>query len=183
MIILNLVLKSFVLRVRENLLDFDFDRLGDVDEAANALSRGRRVDLSGHQDAVVECLETHIQEQSGPLLDADDGVAEALDDRRLELELAHFAGAVNDIEDADRVRGFIVMGHTTSLAVGGWAFSPRRVQALVELRERLVEEGQGLRHLRRRYHGRRGDVQPVPDDRRQQVALEQQRSEPRHGLG
>lgn len=54
------VVKSFVKRIRENLLDFDLDRKLHHIEATNALASGHNIHVSGHQNAIVKRFQPHI---------------------------------------------------------------------------------------------------------------------------
>ena len=96
-IVSNREVESFVLRIREKLLEFDFDRELDGVEAAHALRRGDRVDLGGHQDAVVQPLQAQVDAHRSALLDGRHRLAEALGRVELEHALTHLAGAVHDV--------------------------------------------------------------------------------------
>jgi len=107
----NRVVKSFVHRIREKLLDFDFDRQRDVIKASNTLAEGDRVDVCRHQNAVVERFESHVQVHLRARAHTDYGVAVALIDGDVEGTLAHLAGAVHEVEHRNGVRGRSEMGH------------------------------------------------------------------------
>ena len=111
MIVVNRVIKSFVDRIRENLLEFDFDPLGHVDEAPDALALGRRVGLATHQNAIVERLETHVNGEARPRSHADYGVTETVWNDNIQLLLAHLARAVHEIEHRHGVRSLGDVGH------------------------------------------------------------------------
>ena len=111
MIVLNRIVKSFVERIREKLGKLDFDRQRDVDEAANTLPLGDRLDISGDQDAVVQRLETGIDVQLRTLAHADYGVTHIVVDRHIDGLLAHLAGAVNDVDNGHGVRSFAEVWH------------------------------------------------------------------------
>ena len=111
MIVLNCVVKSFVERIREKLGKLDFDRDADIDEAPNTLALGGRVDVAGHQDAVVEGLEAGVDVQLCTPANANDGVAHFVVDCDVDRLLAHLAGAVHDVDHRDGVRGFFQMWH------------------------------------------------------------------------
>ena len=74
----NGVVKSFVNRIREKLLNFDFDGLFDTVEASHALTRCHSVDIGRHQNAVVQRLEAHLEMHCGAFRDANYGNAEGL---------------------------------------------------------------------------------------------------------
>ena len=59
-IVFYLVVKSFLLRVREKLLQVDFELLLDLDKAANTLTDRRHIDVCTDQNPVVKGLESHI---------------------------------------------------------------------------------------------------------------------------
>ena len=99
------VVKSFVLRVREKLLDFDFDREFDGVEAAHALPEGDGVDVGRDEDAIVQGLETDIQVDDRAVLHADDSIAEALAENSVKLAFAHLTGTVHEVEHRDGERG------------------------------------------------------------------------------
>jgi len=103
MIFRNRVVKSFVLRVREKLLDFDLHRKCDVIQAATALSFGNRVDIRRHQNAVVERLEPHVEAQHRTIADAHHGVPEAFGYDDIDFALTRLAGAMHEVEDRDVV--------------------------------------------------------------------------------
>jgi len=111
MFIDNRVVKSFVKRIRENLLDFDLDRKLHHIEAANAFSGGHNVHIRGHQNAIVERLQAHIQVHHIASTNADYSVAKALNYGRINLMLAHFARAVHEVEHRNGERGNDEVGH------------------------------------------------------------------------
>jgi hypothetical protein len=55
-IIVNLVVESVVTRIREKLLEFDFNRQDHRVKASHALCRGGRAYVAGDQNAVVQAL-------------------------------------------------------------------------------------------------------------------------------
>ena len=77
-VVLHFVVESFVLRVREKLLQVDFELLFDLDEAANTLTDRRHIDVCTDQNPVVERLESHIDMHQRTQRNADHGIAERL---------------------------------------------------------------------------------------------------------
>jgi len=109
-VVLNLILESFPRMIREKLLELDSDRQGDVDEAPAALPLGRRVDVGGHQDALVHRLEPEVDLDLGTLAHADETLAERLGGRDVESLLAHLAGLVEEVANIHAERG-LLEGH------------------------------------------------------------------------
>lgn len=105
MLVDNRIVKSFVNRVREKLLDFDLDREADVVEAPDALALGLHRGGSGDEDAVVKRLEAHVELHVRALPDPDDEIAERFVDGRVDLELAHLSGAMQEVEHRNGERG------------------------------------------------------------------------------
>jgi heme-degrading monooxygenase HmoA len=114
-IVLNCVVKCFVERIREKLGKLDFNRNADIDEAPYALAVGGAIHVSGHQNAVVEGLETHVDVELRTLTHTDYGVAHLVVDGHVDRLLAHLAGAVHDIDHRDGVRGFTEVWHEGKL--------------------------------------------------------------------
>ena len=113
-VVLHFIVKGFVLRVREKLLQVDFELLLDLDEAANTFADRRHIDLCTDQNPVVERLESHIDMHRRAQRNADHGIAERLRNDNVQGFLPHLTGAVHQIEDGDRVRarrGRKVSGH------------------------------------------------------------------------
>lgn len=106
-VVLNLILESFVLRIREKLLNIDFDRVLDVDEAPNTLASCSRIHLSAHQDAVVQRLQAQVEVHGSPFRHADHGVAEALRGWDVQLPFTHLARSVHDVAHVERPRGLL----------------------------------------------------------------------------
>ena len=106
---MNLVVKSFVLRIREKLLQFDLKWNAHLDEASDAFSDGLAIDLGADQNTVVEGLHPQVDVQLGTLRNADDSVAEIPGNGDVELSLPHLARAVQKIEHLDGVGQFHVV--------------------------------------------------------------------------
>jgi len=105
MILDNRVVKSFVNRVREKLLDFDFDRQFDRIEASTALAGGDCGDVRGHENAVVQAFQAHVEVHFRALGNADHGIAEGFWHGDIEVALAHLAGAVHEVVHLNGERG------------------------------------------------------------------------------
>lgn len=105
------VVKSFVKRIRENLLDFDLDRKLHHIEATNALASGHNIHVGGHQNAIVKRFQPHIQVHPVIGTNANYGVAKALNHGRINLMLAHFARTVHEVEHRNSERGNDEVGH------------------------------------------------------------------------
>jgi len=111
MVLVNLIFESFVLRVREKLLEFDLKRLGDVDQTPNALAGRYAIDIRTHQNSVVKRLHTQIHAQLTAFGDTNDGVAEAFRNGDIESTLAHLTRAVHEVKHIDRVGGLDHVRH------------------------------------------------------------------------
>lgn len=112
---MNLVLESFIRRIREKLLDFDFDGLSHLDEAPDALPHSRTVDLQRHEDPIVQGLQSRLDVEFGSGLHSDDGIAEIIGDRHVERPFTHLAGAVHEVVDVDRERILQVVSHRNTV--------------------------------------------------------------------
>jgi hypothetical protein len=110
-IVLNCVVKSFVERIREKLRKLDLDRKLHVNQAPNTLALGHRAHLTGHQNAVVERLESGVDMQFCTLAHADYGVAHVVVDCDVNGLLSHLARAMNDVDHRDGVGGLAEMWH------------------------------------------------------------------------
>ena len=99
------VVKSFVLRVREKLLNFDLDRQDDIVEAPHTLADSLSLDVSRDQNAVVERFEPDIHVHCGAVFHTDDSIAEAFGDDGVNLVFTHLAGAVHEVEHRNGERG------------------------------------------------------------------------------
>lgn len=122
MIVENRVIKSFVKRIRENVLEFDFYRQMDVGEAATADSVGRSGDMNRGQDAVVQPLETQVDIEDRVGLNGHEALTELLGNNDLELVLAHLAGTMDEVVDPHRVGRLLEFVHNIRV------YRPRRPQ-------------------------------------------------------
>jgi hypothetical protein len=105
------VVKSFVKRIRENLLDFDLDRQLHHIKAPNALPGGNSIHVGGHQNAVVKRFQPNIKVNYVAGTNADYRVAKALHHGRVDLVFAHFARAMHEVEHRNGERGNDEVGH------------------------------------------------------------------------
>lgn len=97
MVIVNLVLGGILTRVREKLLNLDFDALFDVSEASTALTDGEKLTLGGHEDALVDGLEPHRQGHGGAGGNRNDSLSPLLIRGGVEVELPHLPGSMHEI--------------------------------------------------------------------------------------
>ena len=104
MVVVNLIIKSFVRRIREKLLEIDLDRDLDVSQTAASLADGRRSDFSRDENSLVNRLQTQSSVQSRTLGDTDQTLAQPLLDRESKSLLAHLAGPVHHVAHADSER-------------------------------------------------------------------------------
>lgn len=106
-VVVNLEVRRFRIRIREKFLNLDFDRQFDVAEAASALAGRQCVDVDGHEDPLVNGLETHLLGERRALLDGDQTLAPALGEHHLEVVLAHLPGTVHQIAHVDAERRIV----------------------------------------------------------------------------
>ena len=99
-VILNLILDCFSRMIPEELLELDFDRQGDVDEAPSALPLGDRIDFRGDENALVHGLQAHMQIESRAALHRHEPLAHLLGDVDGERLFAHLTGTVDEIAHA-----------------------------------------------------------------------------------
>ena len=114
-VVLHFVVKSFVVRVREKLLQVDFELLLHLDEAANTLTDRRHIDVCTDQNPVVKRLESHVDMHRRAQRNADHGIAERLRNDDVQGFLPHLTGTVHQIEYGDGIRGRQKVGHERPL--------------------------------------------------------------------
>src|SRR5690606_788330 len=120
--------ESFVRRIREKLLNLDFDVDLDRVEAAHALGVGDGVDAGGDEDPVVQALEPEVDVQLLPRLDGGGALAELLGHGEVEFTLAQLAGAVHEVVDLHDVRGGSGHGERVYALTPSPARSPRTAE-------------------------------------------------------
>ena len=97
MVVLNLEVSFFLPRIREKLLKLDLEPFGDVGEAAAADAGVLGADLSGHQDPLVDGLESDVDVERFPLVDGDQALSPLGGCWHVERVLAHLTGTVHEI--------------------------------------------------------------------------------------
>jgi hypothetical protein len=117
-VVLNLEVIRFLSRIREKLLELDFDALGDRCEASAALSLERRTGRSGGEDSFVDGLETHLDIDRSVRRHRDESLAPALGQVDIEREFAHLAGSTDEVADVEGEGAGSGGSHPTSLAAG-----------------------------------------------------------------
>jgi len=100
-VIVNLMLRSFLTRVREKFLKFDFDALRDIGEAPSADSRGGRRDIRGHENAFVHGLEADVLLDLRAFFHRDEALAQLFWRDNAQRVLAHLAGTADEVAHAD----------------------------------------------------------------------------------
>ena len=111
MVVVNLKIKSFVRRIRENFLEIDLDRHLDVGEASAAHPDGRRGELCADQDSLVDRLESEVRVDRRTLGNADQPLPHFRADREADLLLAHLTWAVHEVIHMNGVRSGSELGH------------------------------------------------------------------------
>jgi len=116
-VVLNLEVSFVFSRIREKLLELDLKPLGDVDEASTAHPGVLRVDLSGHEDALVHGLQSRIHGDRFARAHGDEPLTPLVGSGDLERVLAHLAGTMHEIADRDHERTrHMLSDHGSSLA-------------------------------------------------------------------
>lgn len=106
-VVVNLEVRRFRIRIREKFLNLDFDWQFDVAEAPSALARGQDIDVDGHQDALMHRLETDPFCERRALWHGHQTLAPALAEHHLEVVLAHLARTAHQIAHVDAERGVV----------------------------------------------------------------------------
>lgn len=103
-IIVNRVVDSVLRRIREKLLEFDFEGPRDGIEAPHALPRLGRVDLPCDKNPVVQTLKTQLNGNGRPFRDVRRAHPQLLGGGELKGAFPHFAGAMHEVARGDAVR-------------------------------------------------------------------------------
>lgn len=140
-VVLNLEVRCFSSRIREKLLNLDFDPLGDLDEAATAHAGVLRFRRRRDQDALVNGLQARLEHDRLALGDGDKALAPLIGRGRLELDFTHLAGAVGDVSDGNGERAGTMPSHVAILPLAG-----------------VEEPGDRTGHERRHVAAERGDL-------------------------
>lgn len=119
MVIVNLMLRSFLSRIREKFLKLDLDSLGDVDEAATALSRRRCRHVSGDENALVDGLETNEFVNRSSLFYSEQALAKRLRQLKIILMLTHLTWAAHEIAHTNSEWCLLDYRHIKSLQLRG----------------------------------------------------------------
>lgn len=111
-VIVNLVVRGFALRVREKFLKLDLDTLGNVNKASSAHAGGDRFDLCGDEDALVDGLQPDPLMDRSAFADGDEALPELLGGGNDEVMFAHLSRSPHQVADIDRERQLLVFTHT-----------------------------------------------------------------------
>jgi hypothetical protein len=103
-VVLNLEVSFFLTRIREKLLELDFDGPSDVDEAATTHAGVLRIDDSRDQNALVDRLQTDIQIEFGTGLIGHDPLSPGILQGHGELMFAHLSRLADDVADGEDER-------------------------------------------------------------------------------
>lgn len=106
-VVVNLEVRRFRIRIREKFLNLDFDRQFDVAEAASALAGGLHIDVDGHEDTLVHGLETDPFGERRTRLDRHQTLAPAFAEHHLEVVLTHLARTAHQVAHVDAERGVV----------------------------------------------------------------------------
>jgi len=102
-IVVNRVVERLVTRIREKLLELDFDRLGDGVEAPHALPRGGGPNVARDEDSVVQALKSQVKIDLGALSYHECGGAKVLGYTERQVLLAHLAGPVHEVANVHAI--------------------------------------------------------------------------------
>jgi hypothetical protein len=97
------------------------DRQFDVNQASSALSGGFSGHIRGHQDALVDALESQVCLKDGAGLHGNERFSEVVGNDDVDIALIHRSRAVDDVTDVNLVRGLLELVHK------GKFYAPARV--------------------------------------------------------
>lgn len=158
MVVLNLEVSFFLTRIREKLLELDFDWPDDIGQAASADAFVLGIRRSGDENALMNGLHPDVEIDVRTLLEGDDPLTPLFGEGDGESVFAHLTGVSDDVADGHHERAVQSSLHTFILPA-----DPER-EAVPAERTRSDPARAGVEEGRHRSRHERGDIAAEPRD-------------------